>query len=196
MKKILLGALLMFLGSSAVFADDFLARKAVEIGKPVADFTLQGVNGESVSLSGLKGKPVVLIFWSAQCPFVVRYESRLQAIAADYSSKASIYGIDSNKTEPIDQIKKVIAERNLNYPILLDPGNKIADQFGAVTTPHIFIIDPAGNLAYEGAVDDQGWDEKNVPKTNYTRDALDAVIAGTPVPAASTKSVGCTVKRK
>lgn len=197
MKKFLMIPLMLALGNSLLFAQDFLSKKSVAIGKPAADFSLQGVNGESFSLSGLKGKTIMLFFWSAECPFVKRYETRLHQIAADYAPKGvAVYAVDSNKNETPDEIKKVSAERNLNYPVLLDPGSKIADQFGAITTPHVFIIDPQGNLAYEGAVDDQGWSEKAQPKTNYVRDALDALLAGKPVPVAVTKSVGCTVKRK
>ncbi len=196
MKKIL-PLFLMMLMASPVFAEDFLARKSVQAGKEVADFSLQGLDGRSVKLSDLRGKVVMLHFWSAQCPFVVRYEERLQKITADYGDKGVVvYGIDSNITESRDKIEKVAAERKLNYPILLDPDSRIADQFGAITTPHVFIIDKEGRLAYEGGVDDQGWGEKDKPTRHYTRDALDALIAGKPVAVPQSKTVGCTVKRK
>ena len=83
----------------------------------------------------------------------------------------------------------------MNYPILLDPSNKIADQFGAITTPHVFILDKEGKLIYEGAVDDQGWSEDNVAKKFYVKEALDQALKGEPVSISQTKSVGCTVKR-
>ncbi len=195
MKKTAFILMLLMISSGAAFAD-FTDKKAVAIGKPVDDFTLKGIDGQSVSLSSLKGKPVMLVFWSAQCPFVVKYEDRLAKLAEEYAGKGvAIYGIDSNKTETPEQIQKTAAERKLKYPILLDPGNKIADQFGALTTPHIFIMDAQGNLAYEGAVDDQGWGNDE-PKKHYVREALDALLSGAAVPTASTKSVGCTVKRK
>lgn len=175
---------------------DFLEKKEVKIGSAVPDFTLNDLDGKPVSLSGLKGSVVMIHFWSAQCPFVIRYESRLGAITADYADKGvKVLGIDSNVTETPEQMKGVAAERKLNYPVLVDPGHIVADKFGAITTPHVFIIDKEGKLAYEGAVDDQGYSENNTPKTNYARAALDAVLAGTPVAEAKTKTVGCTVKR-
>lgn len=196
MKKILV-LFLMMLMASPVFAEDFLTRKSVQTGKEVPDFSLQGLDGRSVKLSDLRGKVVMLHFWSAQCPFVVRYEERLRKIAADYGDKGvEVYGIDSNVTESKDKIEKVAAERKLNYPILLDPDSKIADQFGAITTPHVFIMDKEGRLAYEGGVDDQGWGEKDKVTRSYTREALDALIAGRPIAVPQSKTVGCTVKRK
>ena len=77
---ILAAAILM---CSPAKAEDFLAGKQVKLGDPVADFALQDLAGETVKLSDLKGKVVMLHFWSAQCPFVVRYEGRLQASAQD-----------------------------------------------------------------------------------------------------------------
>ena len=196
MKNFLFLSLMMAI-SSAAFAEDFLARKAVKLGEPVADFALQDLQGNSVKLSDQKGKVVMLHFWSAKCPFVIRYEDRLRQITQDYGAKGvAVFGVDSNTTEPLDQIRKVSDERKLNYPVLLDPDSKIADQFGAITTPHVYILDKEGKLVYEGAVDDQGWDEKNQVTKSHAREALDAVLAGQPVSESATKTVGCTIKRK
>jgi peroxiredoxin len=169
----------------------------VKLGSPVADFTLQDLQGKNVTLSELKGKVVLLHFWSAKCPFVVRYESRLDAITTDYSQKGVVvYGIDSNITEDAEQVKVESKKRNLKYPILLDPDQSVADQFGAITTPHVYILDQEGVLRYEGAADDQGYGEKDPVKVNYARKALDAVLAGKPVETPESRTVGCTVKRK
>ena len=156
MKKLGFVILAVLICNSA-FAEDFLAKKQVKLGEPVADFALQNLSGETVKLSDLKDKAAMFFFWSAKCPFVVRYESRLQAMAKDYAEKGTaIYAIDSNVTETAAEIKKESEKRRLNYPILLDPDQKVADQFGAITTPHVFILDKEGRLRYEGAVDDQG----------------------------------------
>ena len=180
---------------SPVFAQDFLAKKQVRLGEAVPDFTLQDLQGRSVSLAGLRGKIVMLHFWSAKCPFVLRYTERLHAVYKDYSDKVAIFGIDSNASETPEEMKSVKAERKDPYPILLDPGNKVADEFGAITTPHVFILDREGRLVYEGAVDDQGWSKDKKPKLAYVREALDALLADKPVPHPQTKTAGCTVKR-
>ncbi len=130
----------------------FLEKKAVGIGRPVPDFKLAGLDGKTVSLSESRGKIVMIHFWSATCPFVLRYDDRLKAIPKDYADRGVVVlGIDSNGNETPEKIKAVAKERNVNYSILLDPGNKVADQFGAITTPHVFILNKEGVLVYEGA---------------------------------------------
>lgn len=195
MKRLFLFLIFIFAFAASARAD-FLDKKVVKLGETVPDFTLQDFLGQNHQLSSYRGKVVMIHFWSATCPFVVRYDERLKQITADYQDKdVAVLAIDSNSNETLDQIKKVAEERNVNYPILIDPGNQIADQFGAITTPHVFIIDQEGKLVYEGAVDDQGYAEHNKVKTSYTRDALDAALSGSAVPNPQTKSVGCTVKR-
>lgn len=195
MKKILFFAAIFLLTQSAVHAD-FLEKKQAVLGQKVQDFTLQDWSGNPVSLSQYAGKPVVIYFWSAQCPFVKRYEKRLQAIAEEFAAKdVAVFGIDSNSSETPEQIKKAAQERGVNYPILIDAGNKIADQFGAITTPHVYIMDARGYLVYEGAVDDEGWKEGGPITRAYLRDALNELLAGKPVSASKTKTFGCTIKR-
>lgn len=197
MRKIIFLVLVLGMAAQALWADDFLAKKQVALGKPVADFKLKDTAGQMVQLSDFKGKIVMIHFWSSHCPFVKRYEQRLKDIAADYTSKGVVVlGIDSNVNETAADIKKTAADRQHNYPMLLDPDSKIADQFGAITTPHIFIINKEGQLAYEGAVDDQGWSESNKVKKQYARLALDALLAAQAVPYPETHTAGCTVKRR
>ena len=173
------------------------AAASVKTGDIAADFSLPDSSGKTVKLSDAFDKIVMLHFWSARCPFVKRYEERLKAITQDYAGKGVVVlGIDSNTGESLEQIREVAAKRGVNYPILIDEGNKIADQFGAVTTPHIFILDKERKLIYSGAVDDQSWSEKSQPHIAYVREALDAAIAGKTVPRPQTKTIGCTVKRQ
>ena len=196
MNKILSFSLFLFMFTTSVFGAGFLDKKAVRIDKAVPDFKLLDTTGLKHQLSQYRGRPVMIHFWSATCPFVMRYDEELKQIAADYTPKGVIVlAIDSNSDETIDQIKNVAAKRKINYPILIDSGNKIADQFGAITTPHVFIIDRDGALAYEGAVDDQGWSEVNPINNHYAREALDALLSGKSIPHPQTRSVGCTVKR-
>ena len=196
MKRIAVFSLSVFIFSSTLFAAGFLDKKVVKLGEAVPDFKLHDTSGKEHRLSDYRGKVVMLHFWSATCPFVMRYDERLKEITNDYSKRdVIVLAIDSNSNETPDQIKAVAQKRGVPYPILIDPGNKVADQFGAITTPHVFLIDQKGKLAYEGAVDDQGWSEDNPVKIRYVREALDAVLAGSEAPHPKTKTVGCTVKR-
>jgi hypothetical protein len=80
--------------------------------------------------------------------------------------------------------------------VLMDPDSAIARLYEAKTTPHMFVIDPTGKLAYMGAIDDKPTANNADVKTarNYVREALDAVKTGAPVKTASTRPYGCTVK--
>lgn len=177
-------------------AVNFLDHKVVKLGKAVPEFELKDTTGIVYKLSDQKGGVVMIHFWSATCPFVLRYDEQLKSIAEEYQKQGVVVlGIDSNSNEKLEEIKKVADARKVNYPILLDPGNKVADQFGAITTPHVFILDKEGKLIYEGAVDDQGWSENNVPKKFYVRNALNQALKGEPVKVSQSRSVGCTIKR-
>lgn len=195
MKRLFLFLIFVSVFSISAHAD-FLDKKVVKIGEAVPDFTLQDLLGRAHRLSNYMGKTVLIHFWSATCPFVVRYHERLNEIADDYGPQGVVVlGIDSNSNETPEQIKQAAEERGVRYPILIDPDNQVADQFGAITTPHVFIINQEGKLVYEGAVDDQGYAEHNKVKESYARNALDSALAGSPVVNPVTKSVGCTVKR-
>ena len=168
-----------------------------KIGEQVPDFELMGLNGTPHHFSEVKGAIVMFHFWSATCPYVVRYNDRLNKIESDYTPKGVVMvGINSNAGETAAQTQRVINERGIHYPILMDPGNKVADLFGAVTTPHVFIVDQKGTLVYSGAVDDQGWSKDNPVTKRYTEEVLNALIEGKPLPYVETKTAGCTVKRK
>ena len=196
MKRALVFLVCLLTFSTFLWAVNFLEKKVVKLGEIVPDFKLRDTAGKAHQLSGYLGKPVMIHFWSANCPFVMRYEERLQEIAEDFSKRGVvILAIDSNADESVKHIKEIAEKRKVNYPILIDPNNQVADQFGAITTPHVFIVDQEGKLAYEGAVDDQGYAEHNKVSQSYVRDALDAVLSGSPVPTPQTKSVGCSVKR-
>lgn len=177
-------------------AQAFLDKKTAAVGQTAPDFNLADTTGTFHRLSDYRGKNVVLVFWSAQCPFIVRYEDRLQDFVRQYADQnVVILGIDANSTESLEDIRKAAAERGVNYPILLDSANAVADQYGAVTTPHLFILDAAGTLVYEGAFDNQGWSEDNPVTEAYARDVVEALLNQQEVPYTQSKTFGCTIKR-
>lgn len=196
MKKVVIFFALIVGLSAGLEAHEFLRKKTVDIEKAVPDFQLSDIEGNTLRLSDFKGKVVMIHFWSATCPFVVRYEPRIQFLAKEYASReVVVLGIASNVTETKDQIKTVAKERGVNYPILIDPGNKIADAFGAITTPHVYLVNQEGILVYEGSVDDQGWKEDASVTKEYVREAIEAILSGKAVPTPTTKTFGCSVKR-
>jgi hypothetical protein len=80
--------------------------------------------------------------------------------------------------------------------VILDPKGDLGRLYGAQTTPHMYVINGEGSLAYMGGIDEQPSANQATVKTarNYVREALDAIAAGKPVPVASTRPYGCSVK--
>jgi peroxiredoxin len=171
-----------------------------EIGKPAPDFTLKSVDGKEVKLSSFKGKVVVLEWINHECPVVNRvYGANTMAGTIEkFKGQDVIWlAIDSSNfaEQKIDSIKKWVADKKITSPYLLDASGKVGKMFGAKTTPHMFVIDKNGVLAYAGAIDDDESGSKTT-KRNYVEEAVTALLKGTAVATPTTKSYGCTVKYK
>jgi peroxiredoxin len=170
----------------------------LKIGAPAPDFTLPNVSdGKAVALKDLlaKNKAVAVVFVATKCPVSNAYNTRMAALGKEYAAKGiPLVGINSNKTEPAAEVKQHAEKHGFTFPVLKDEGNKVADAYGASHTPEVFVLDAKGNLIYHGRIDENQDDPKNV-KLPDLRNALDAVLAGKPVPTARTKAFGCSIKR-
>lgn len=169
--------------------------KQVVLGEPVKDFRLKTASGEFLSLEQFRGNVVVIVFWSAECPVSTEYDAFFNALFGRYSEgQIVVLGIDSNVHYGQDEIVTAVAERGVRFPVLRDADATIADYFGALTTPHVFIVDAAGRLAYAGAVDDRTFRQPEAT-VNYVDQALDALLAGETPPTTETQPYGCTIVR-
>jgi len=168
---------------------------APAIGTAIEDFSLPDTNGKTHMLSSLKGKNgAVLIFISVQCPISNAYNERMAKLAEDYSARGiSVVGINSNKTESAEAVKAHAAEKHLNFAILKDPGNKIADRLGAQHTPEAYYLDANNRLLYHGRIDNSKDPERI--ESNDLREALDSALAGKPIQKATSLAFGCSIKR-
>ncbi|MBL0350423.1 MAG: thioredoxin family protein [Elusimicrobia bacterium] len=184
-----------------------VAAAAPEIGKPAPAFVLKDTHGKDVSLADQKGKVVVLEWINHGCPFVKKHygSGNMQKLQKDYTAKGVVW-LSVASSAPgkegymkADAWNKAIAEKkSAATAVLLDPDGVAGRAYGAKTTPHMFVIDAEGRLAYKGAIDDRpSADPADVPGAkNYVRQALDSVLAGKPVETASTTPYGCGVKFK
>ncbi len=180
---------------------------AATIGQPAPDFSLSDLNGKAVKLADFKGKHVVLEWHNPACPFVVKhYDSgNMQSLQNKYDAKDTVW-LSINSTNPshqdymsADKLKGYIAEKKAapdSY--MADADGKVGQLYGAKTTPHMYIINPAGMLVYGGAIDDKRGSKQEEIKTakNFVVAALDESRAGKPVATASTTPYGCSVKYK
>lgn len=169
--------------------------KKYQVGDEVKAFELKDVNGKNHNLADLLGKQIIVLdFWNCQCPVSAGFEPQLKDIAAKYEGKEVVFlAIDSNVNNSEDLIKKYAEEKKLNYPVLKDVNNVIADQFGAERTPEVFVIGKDQKIHYHGAITDNQ-DAAKV-KNHYLVSALDALIAGKAVETKKTAAFGCSIKR-
>lgn len=161
------------------------------------DFTLTDHNGKQVKLSDHAGKIVVLEWLNYDCPFVKpHYEDGTFAnLAKKYADKGVVWLTVNSTHYATGQTNKAWAQKyNLARPILDDRAGKVGRMFDATNTPHMYIIDTAGKIAYNGAIDNAPLGKVKGEYVNYVDKALSELIAGKSVSLARTKAYGCTVK--
>jgi peroxiredoxin len=118
----------------------------------------------------------------------------MEKLAADYKAKGiAVVGINSNVAEDAAVVKSHAAEHKLSFPILKDPGNKVADKLGASVTPEAYFLDTSNKLLYHGRIDNS----RNAAQveSNDLRSALDASLNGKPVEKTEARAFGCSIKR-
>ncbi len=192
-------SLFIALVSPMCFAGDQVesetAQKGYKIGDTVEPFTLQCQEGHDQDLSEILGKKIVVLdFWNMQCPVSKGFEEQLKGIAKAYEEKEVVfYAIDSNTINSVEAIKKYAEENKLNYAVLKDIDNKIADKFDAAVTPEVFVIGKDKTIQYHGAISDN-MDPTKI-QHHYLTAALDSLLEGKPVEVKESKAFGCGIKR-
>ena len=172
------------------------AADTAAIGATAPAFTLDNSDGKPVSLADYKGKTVVLEWINKDCPFVQRHHAAktMENLADKYKSKDVVWlAINSSSSATNEIDKKTVETFSLSYPVLNDSAGSVGRAYGAKTTPHMFIIDKEGKLAYKGGIDNDPQGTK-ANRTNYVAQALDELLAGKPVSTPETKPYGCSVK--
>lgn len=181
------------------------AHAVVRPGSPAPDFTLEAVSGEKISLKDLKGKTVVLEWLNYECPFSkMHYTSgNLPDLQEKYTGEEVVW-LSVASSAPGKQGYFTASEypaENKTYNsqssyVLLDPTGQVARLYEAKTTPHMFVIDPAGNVQYNGAID-------SIPSSRaatlataepWADNAVDAVLKQEPLDPAATPPYGCSIK--
>ncbi|HTB85130.1 MAG TPA: redoxin domain-containing protein [Candidatus Sulfotelmatobacter sp.] len=183
--------------------------QTLEIGAAAPEFDLPGVDGKRHSLKDYADARILMIVFTANhCKTAQAYEERLKQIVNDYSDKGvRVVAIGANDPQALSLSEMVYSdmgdslaemkiraqERNFNYPYLYDGDTQAtARAYGPVSTPHVFIFDQARKLRYVGRVDNS----ENIDNVTQqdARAALDALLAGKPVPVEKTRTFGCSIK--
>jgi peroxiredoxin len=182
---------------AALAATGIALAESPAIGAAAPDFQLTSVDGRAFSLADVakSHKATVVMFIATKCPYSNAYNDRMKKMADEYAAKGvQFLGINSNVTEPADEVQKHGKDHGFAFPLMKDPGNKVADMYDAKHTPEVFVVDSQGKLRYHGRIDENYEDASKVTSPDL-RNALDAVLAGQPVAKAETKAFGCSIKR-
>src|SRR6266566_4779804 len=181
-----------------VLAGCVAACAAAQVGKPAPDFTATDINGKTHKLSDYKGKIVVLEAYNLDCPFCANHfkTGAMQELQQWAASKDVVWllvnsaGQHSGSYRDAAAAKKEWDELKIKATAWIDDNDgKVGKLYGMKTTPHMFVIDKNGVLAYEGAIDDRPSPEGD-PRTarNYVREAIGKLTAGEKVTVTQTKS--------
>ena len=198
MKTVLL--VLSFLAASVSYA-------SIEVGKAAPNFTEKDQEGKTHSLKDFKGQWLVLEWFNEGCPYVKKhYESNnMQKLQKMFTGKGVKWLTVATSAKgkqgyvaPADAKAQIKRSKMQSTALLLDADGTMGKSYGAKTTPHMFIINPQGKVAYAGAIDSNNSANPATIKssTNYVADALNAALAGKSIKTAATKPYGCSVKYK
>lgn len=202
MKKLILAGLL--LGAIANVIPSFAqTAPSLEIGStiPMGDVKMKSVDKKEISLKDATTKNGLLVMFSCNtCPYVIKSEARTkEAIEQARSNNIGVVIINSNAAQrdgadSYDAMVKYAAKQGYKVPYAVDEGSKIADAFGAMRTPEVFLFDGSGKLVYKGAMEDNP-SEPASSKEMFLQSAIDNMITKHAINPNSTKSIGCTIKR-
>jgi peroxiredoxin len=182
--------------------------KTLAIGDPAPDFKLPGVDGQDYSLASFaKSKLLLVVFTCNHCPTAQAYEDRIIQLHNDYAGRGvALVAISPNDAQAVrldelgytdlgdsfEDMKQRAKDRDFKFPYLYDGETQAASlAYGVLATPQVYLFDQDRKLRYVGRIDDS--DVKTVT-SHDTKNALDALLAGQPVPVEKTRVFGCSTK--
>ena len=168
--------------------------KVQEIGSPVEDFTLEDLAGSPRSLRGvLEGnKAAVVIFWSCVCSHCLRYDEYLRSFGQNHPDIA-LLAVASRQQETVEDLRRAANDRRLSFPIVIDPGGKLARQWFTEQTPRVFLLDGDLRLKYRGAIDNFQY-PGDPDHIGYLDPAIADLLAGRSISQPETPSFGCAIQ--
>ena len=194
-----------FAAAAAVVAFATPSIAVPKVGAPAPGFTAVDSNGKTVNLGDFKGKTVVLEWTNDGCPYVRKHygSGNMQALQKKWTDEGIVW-LSVISSPPGEQgfadaarANSLTADRKAApTAVLLDPKQQVAKSYGALVTPHMYIVKPDGILAYAGAIDDKPTARTGDIKgaTNYVDNALTELKSGKPVSTTNTRAYGCVVK--
>ena len=179
------------------------ASTMLPLGTKAPDFSLPDYDGNRVSLADFRDKRgLLVIFMCNHCPYVQHVAPELARLADEYAGKGiATVGISSNDvgSHPDDspeKMKEEAARQGYHFAYLYDETQEAAKAYHAACTPDFFLFDAEQKLVYRGQLDETRPKQDSAPHGRDLRSALDALLAGEPIPDPQRPSVGCNIKWK
>lgn len=166
----------------------------LRLNYPVPDFSLLDLDGNMVSTKNYLGKILIINFWSCECPHSERTDKAILSMFVQWQDEVALMTIASNRNENVEAIRDVSAGRHISN-VWLDADCEVANQFEAVTTPHVFVMDREGILRYQGAIDDVKFRQKT-PTRFFLDEAVESLLAGRLPEVQESPAYGCTIVRE
>jgi peroxiredoxin len=166
----------------------------MQLNQSAPDFELRDLRGQPHRLSDHRGKIVLINFWSAECPHSERTDHYIVSLLERWNGEVTLLSIAANRNEPLQLVEEV-AKTRLIPKVLVDPEGAVANLYGAITTPHVFIIDRDGILRYCGAVDNITFRQREAPRF-FLQEAVEALLAGRLPVTNETPAYGCAIVRE
>ena len=177
-------------------------RLHVRIGE---ELRLKDLAGKEHSLfDEYKERALVVVFWSYKDPVSRFYAAQLAALEQRNAGKVAVVLVDSNHDElvggndPLERLREVVKKEKITLPLLLDPENRLADDFHAAANAQVFLIDANRFVRYTGGIDDDPKGERraqSIPLQSWLEDALASVLDGKPPARPETRPAGRPIKR-
>lgn len=183
-----------------------MAMAELKIGEAAPSFSVSDVNGKTRTLEEFKGKRVVLEWYNKDCPYVRKHydSNNMQKLQEELTTKEGYVWLTVVSSVPgkqghqnaTDSKATIAKEKAKSSAWLLDETGAMGKAYHAKTTPHMYVIDEAGVLRYQGAIDSNSSANPNTiaKAENYVRSATQALAKGEPIKNPSTKAYGCSVK--
>lgn len=163
-------------------------------GQPAPDFELPDLYGQLQRLSTLRGRIVIVNFWSCECPHSERTDRSTLACLVQWGADVELLSIASNRNESAESVAEAAGARRLPR-VLLDAEQVVANLYDAVCTPHVFVVDRDGILRYRGAVDNVTFRQRTASRF-FLEEAVEALLEGQLPPLTETPAYGCTIVRE
>jgi peroxiredoxin len=166
----------------------------VELNQPAPDFELPDLQGKLHRPCDHRGKIVIINFWSAECPHSARTDGLILNLLGGWNREVELLSIAANRNESIPLVEEAAKARHIPK-VLIDAQHVVADQYEAMTTPHLFVLDREGILRYRGALDDVTFRRREATQF-FLRDAVEALLNGKVPELSETPAYGCTIVRE